>query len=45
MVIEPPKEVSIAAIISREETPKPIRPRDKLLRLDDTMASTFYENE
>lgn len=44
MVIEAPKEVSIA-IISREETPKPIRPRDKLLRLDDTMASTFYENE
>ena len=43
VVIEIPKPVEIKEV--KKVTPKPTRPRDKLKRLDDTMASTFYENE
>ena len=42
--IEIPKQV-IETNEVKQETPKPTRPRDKLKRLEDRMATTFFENE
>jgi|LauGreDrversion4_2_1035121.scaffolds.fasta_scaffold207830_1 hypothetical protein len=42
-IVIPTEVIKITEV--KLSTPKPARPRDKLARLEHSMASTFYENE